>query len=1022
MPDFRGYLCWDSATASGAVSTEAVVPSQAVFAATHTPLRIRKARIRGRSLELMSGEADENTVLSDFMGRQSDTGNLLMPVVGDTGTGKSHLVRWVRTRIPESDHYRIIYLEKSQTSLKAVMETLIAEAESPALAKLKNDIESFSAGLDAAALARRIINALNESLAQTTPQEMSGQSRALAGTRGLASILQDPYTQEHMLSEGMFIPLLASQLLNDRKDPDSKERPPGFTVDDLPLQIDPRQTAEISRRLLGHLVVNPILKTTAVDLLNQHLEAAIRSAYQLGAGRLSAAMLQVREEFARKGREIILLIEDFALIQGVQRELLDAITEPAIRESKEKYAPIRALMAVTTGYFTDLPETVMSRVAAATTGYVYDLDVPFGQDDDGTEEIASFAGRYLNAARIGREELDRLGVGNVPNRCEACGFSAECHEAFGYSAEGYGLYPFNRSALARTVHSVNSLGASAREWAFVPRNVLGSVIRPILIEDSAALSEGNFPADGFRERFRGAPIDRPLSNTVAETINEYDKSTPEQRKLILEFWADAPDDANQVNPGILKAFGLRALPEEAGSRDRTDDDLRWTRKAVSDDSGSEVRKPPGSALRNSLTRKIHNIEEWGARPQGEIGTDVARELRTILTEAVIRGYTFRSPLMQEQTKGLMEKAFPNNSSVVSIVDSGQRLSGADSAPMQFLRTPRNALFFQSLLRAKDDVTSARAEDIRRLAHLAEVGATALTGALQRHLGITDEELTVALRASLIGAALAGRAWPGAAETDLLCAAFDDGRTWLRGDLAELSRPWQDALQSHLRSRPGLVGRLRDGVGISQGGGAVQLVDATRVLPLLRDAMAGWTWSTETQIPDWVKSAVNGFSRWPSMIDEQFGRLGVTVARIRQLLPGGASGSEAAEDVKRVLQDSAKVGIAPSRDDDLRFQALLARVQRANWRVIPEIENDLGKARAADSPGSQWKAKVTAVARDREESLGAIRDFLNASDQLLGEALDKAGARRDPAGDDAAKQVADLVQEWGDLLGQEEEDE
>ena len=129
MPDFRGYLCWHPATASGAINTEAVVPSRAVFTATHTPLRIRKAHIRGRSLELMEGKADENAVLADFMERDSDTGTLLMPVVGDTGTGKSHLVRWVGMNIPPSDRYRVIYLEKSRTSLKAVVETLLDGAD-----------------------------------------------------------------------------------------------------------------------------------------------------------------------------------------------------------------------------------------------------------------------------------------------------------------------------------------------------------------------------------------------------------------------------------------------------------------------------------------------------------------------------------------------------------------------------------------------------------------------------------------------------------------------------------------------------------------------------------------------------------------------------------------------------------------------------------------------------------------------------------------------------------------------------
>ena len=565
MPDFRAYLCWQPAAANGAINTEAVVPSQAVFTATHTPLRIRKAHIRGRSLELMEGKADENAVLTDFMGRDSDTGSLLMPVVGDTGTGKSHLVRWVGMNIPPADRYRVIYLEKSRTSLKAVVETLLdgADRDSGPLAKLKADIGSFSAGLDATALARRIINALNESLAQTTAQEMAGAARALAGTKGLASILQDPYIQEYMLAKGKYIPQLASQLLRDRSEPGSGERPPGFTVDDLPLQVgDENQAAQISRTLLRYLLANPGLRAAAVDLLNQHLEAAVRSAYQLGAGRLYAAMLQVREEYARQGLEIILLIEDFALIQGVQRELLDAITEPAIREGKETIAPIRTLMAVTTGYFTDLPETVMSRVAAATTGYVYDLDVPFSQHDNGTEEIASFAGRYLNAARVGREELDRRGAGNAPNKCEKCDFRDQCHDAFGFTAEGYGLYPFNRPALIRAVHSANSRGSGAKEWAFVPRTALGSVIRPVLIEDSAAISEGNFPDESFRERFPGAPIDRALPNTVAQAVNDNDQTTPEQRKLILEFWGNAPDDARLVDPGILNAFGLEPLPQE----------------------------------------------------------------------------------------------------------------------------------------------------------------------------------------------------------------------------------------------------------------------------------------------------------------------------------------------------------------------------------------------------------------------------------------------------------------------------
>jgi hypothetical protein len=967
----------------------------------------------------MAGTTDENAVLSDFLNRKPDTGTLLMPVVGDTGTGKSHLVRWVRNNIPPSDDQCVIYLEKSRTSLKAVIHTLIADADDDTLQKLKEDIGSFSSGLDEISLARRLINALNESLAQTAPSDMTGAARILAGARGLASILQDPYIQEHMLRAGKFIPRLAVDLLRDRSGPDSRERPPGFTLDDLPLQVsDIRQAARISQTLLNHLLTNPGLQTAAVDLLNQYLEEAVRNAYQLGAGRLYAAMLQVRQEYARQGKEIILLVEDFALVQGVQRELLDAITEAAVREGKVRYAPIRTLMAVTTGYFTDLPETVMSRVAAATTGYVYDLDVPFSRES-GVDEIASFAGRYLNAARIGRKELDRLGVGTVPNKCEGCSVRVECHDAFGASAEGFGLYPFNKPALTRAIHSAHSVTANARQWVFVARTALGSVIRPVLIEDAAAIEDGAFPDQRFRDRFPAAAIDHALPTTSELVVDEYDKLDPARRKLILEFWGDAPDNPSDIQPGILTAFALPPLPAEAGVRPVTPP---W-RRPTGEATGRHGTTPSGSGNRASLDRKTRAVEEWGAR--GELlPSDVARELRVLLGDAVARRYAFRSPLMRELTKAVVDKAWPRNSSVVWIDGAGGgRLTGADIAPIRFERTALSSQFFQSLLRAKDDVHSARAEDVRRLADIAETKAVALSAALQSYLEVSEANLICGLRASLLGAALAGRAWPGLDEAALLSAAFEAGDGWVRGDHAMRTRQWAETLESHLRHRSTLTDRLRTSMGVSQGGGAVRLIDAARALPLLRIAAAEWTWNPDVHVPEWVKPAVTGFSRWEILVADQFAWSTTALTHIRQLLPIGVGGSETVQDVRRSLKESEKVGLPPSRDDTLRIEALLAKAYDANWRVIPELENDLNKARSpSSSQKANWNVTVTAVARDRGVSLHTIHQFLDASDQLLDEALAKAAARSGPVGDDAARQVQQLLQDWGGLRNQEGKDQ
>src|SRR6266508_5850546 len=167
------------------------------------------------------------------------------------------------------------------------------------------------------------------------------------------------------------------------------------------------------------------------------------TATNLGVGRLQRAMLDLRAELARQEQEIVLLIEDFALVQGVQRDLLDAIIEPGVREGRQVLAPIRTLMAVTSGFFDRLADTVITR-ATAGTPYVYDLDAQFG-DDISDDDITSFIGRYLNAARLGRDRLEHLMIRNaeeVPNACDQCAVRDACHRGFETSSEGHGLYPF----------------------------------------------------------------------------------------------------------------------------------------------------------------------------------------------------------------------------------------------------------------------------------------------------------------------------------------------------------------------------------------------------------------------------------------------------------------------------------------------------------------------------------------------------------------------------------------------------
>ncbi|MEU8800781.1 protein DpdH [Spirillospora sp. NPDC048819] len=998
MSDLHNTLCWDPETASATINTEAVNPSPAVFLATHAPLRIRQAAVRGRDLIREDIEVGEEDVLKDFLTRKADTGTLLMPIVGDSGSGKSHLVRWVRENIRDNDKYQVIYLEKSRTSLKAVIEELLSGVQDESLDKLRADINSFSSGLDETALARRLVNALNEALAATSPRDMQGSARSLAGPKGLATILQDPYIQDYILAKGGFIPTLASQLLNNRT-AGAPDRTQGFDIDDLPLAVgDIREAARIPATLLGKMISSPDLQSAAVDLINLHMDTAVGSVANLGGGRLFEAMLQVREAYARQRKEIILLVEDFALVQGVQRELLEALTEAATREGKQRYAPMRTLMAITTGYFRELPETVLTRVAAATGGHIYDLDRVFSKEDDGGAQITSFVGRYLNAARMGYQKLEQAGLQTVPNKCTICPFQKSCHEAFGSTEEGYGLYPFNESALKRMVHSV---APSNEPWAFVPRTVLSNVVRPVLIEHAREITRGEFPSKRVKERFRTASIDSPLSTALEGEIDNVDKVSPDRRKILLEFWGDAPSDPSQIDSAVLKAFDLQPLPNNNG----------MPRPVTKPNLEKEIQPPSTGGLSPSQQRRIQALEDWTQR-QEVLPQDIAGAIRSIVADTVFRRYDWSAPLMRELSRSALGNAWSNQATVVSIEGSIERLPGTDRAPIKFTRTPVNSQFFQSLYLAKEGSTEARGEHIRRLAKIADDSRSKLSEAIVRHMEISDEELTIGLRASLIGAALAGKAAPKMSVEELLAVALDDGATWRRGDIALRTDGWRSLLEIHLGGRRPLVERLRAALGVAQGTGAVQMIDAARVFPLLRDAQRTWTWETPEKLPSWVKPAVAGFGSWNSHVMEQFDALALGMNEIRKTFAQDESGPEVVKQVRSALTEAEKVGLGPGQHDQLR--ALLASAESADWRAVAALEKDINAATSSDDPRA-LDAVLLAVAPDRGAALMTISEFLRQADQWLSSALAVAARRSDTSGDAAVTAMTNVLGDWTSLI-------
>lgn len=1004
MSDFHRYVCWDVENVISTIQTEAVVASPAVFLSTHTQLGIQRCRINGRSFSSTGESVTEADVRDDFLNRRTNTGTLLLPVVGESGSGKSHLVRWVKEKIKHSDDRKIIYLEKSKTSLRHVIDSLLDGVEDEEIQQIRKDIRQVTGTYTAASLARRLITQLSVALADIGKDGVSGKKRQLVGPRGISLLLQDPVLQEQMLEPDNFIPRFAEHFLSDRAS--GEERPPRFSLDDLPLSSDAitNDMAAPTRQVFGMLMSRPELQVLAVELLNAHWDKAVQELSSLGGGRLLGAMQKVREIYARQGKEIVLLVEDFALIQGVQGDLLDAITETSERDGKTALAPMRTLMAITSGYFHDLPETAATRISTSTGGFVYNLDIVLGEGRAGTEDIATFVAKYLNAARVGREALERAGGDSVPNKCDECTIKSLCHGSFGVSADGFGLYPFNRAALTRVVHSV---APQENPYAFVPRTVLGSGVIPILNDAYGSIGKGEFPSTFFQENYRAVRgVDKALPNSVSEDVDSRDPLNAKRRRKLLEFWADAPDQLVNLSQGIGEAFSLPELDVDGrgAGPGRSLPAGGTSQSAIAlVDAPQTPRVPP------ALQRKLDVVEDWAASGS-RLTTEVATIVRTMVSRSVHYREDWLTPPIKPIGVGDAEGAgWTVKANTVSIEDASAEALNK-SAAITLARNPRNGEFFKSLVRVHaQDTDGMRPQDVVRLASTAETYRAILRERVALNAEHSDRDLVAGLRVSLLGAALAGQVVPGMPIDTLYAAAFDKGQSWARPDISSRTETWMKRLETHLQHRAGLVEALLNSLGIGQGAtGAVHVIDAARAVALVKEAAQQWDLSS-IELPAWAKDAANPLrAGWDVAVRGQLQELTTIVHEIRELFPKSSGpGDRLVQQVSTALQMANAEGITGPQGPELEMRAVA--VAEADWNTVSVLEKEL--SRIADNQEQPAESLVAVVAAPRSPHLREMREYLKTADALLDTALAAAQMQTQNAVSDAADQLAGLLVEW-----------
>lgn len=983
------YVCWTSEDVSSTIPTEAAVPSDEVLLATHAPLRI--TRRGGHAGHQASELVSEQQVLDEFLSAQANNGVLVATVLGESGAGKSHLVRWVNAKIPSAPRRHVVYLQKTETSLKDVVEALLIDQRDPEFEEIRRKVSSLGSGMTLDEMEHKLLSELAEAL--RTAEADSPYGKALVGENGLRLFFTDPLFEKHLLRDGSFIRRRAEHALRGR-DADEGDVPLEFTVEELPLDIgdyaNVQDAALATQRLFRQLVARQAMQTEAVRLINDNLDVAVMKAASLAVGDIGQAFNKIREKLV--GDEIILLIEDVALIQGVRRDLLDAVIEVGVVQGVERYATVRTLMAVTPGYYREsLPETFRRRSEA--TSPIYAVDVELDGSTENEEDLVDFVGRYLNAARVGKEKLERESP-VVPNACASCQFQASCHATFGNSRQNYGLYPYNKSAVIRAIRACAEKDAGRDHAYFNPRKVLSRAVRNVLNDNVSTIRSGAFPPSSLLAE-ESAEMGLPrlpihIREQIEGTLADDDAGRLE---ALVTFWGSVGTEP--VSDEVLAAFSHPAVPASIYSRGSS--------------QLPERPKEPGATAQDGLPRSVQSqLEVIDAWSQGSVlPQSLAAELRSIFREALLARIDWFDVVIKDPDATTINKAVPNNARSVSVEGASENLALGVEPLLRLGRSARTAVTFKGLVMLMAGFPERAGDALPRVDGLVSPVVPVAKQRILAELQVTDAELVGATASLIRGAMACGVVPQKPSDLDYVSACLWRDASQ-RADSDSRSLEWTRAHQEYVAARGQVIDRLLAGVGAAQGAGAVHAVDFTRFAVITRKARKAALGDSGYDVPEWCTDADRKLKALTRLSSRQLAHWQSLVDRVRVHMPSG-SFPDTVDAIESAVRDGQSEGLVLVSD----LQGLAARNAAAralDAKSVGDVEKLL--AAASTMTGVELDRLVGANAG---ANLQAIADYLDFSARWVLAGIEQAESASGTTADvDELLEV--VLGDWFEIVG------
>lgn len=509
--------------------------SQGDFLATHVPMKklyvtehlTDHAEVPEQDKKRPKTEED---VYEQFMGEKEEDQFVL--VIGDSGAGKSHLIRWINSvlEIRKSENEIILPIRRADNTLKGTIRQLI---ELPEVRNLPNR-ELYKKLASAATTVPEkelketiyyqfIIQITNDD--GKAGDEEGERKVSNVDRKHLIALLQNSLFKTRLMDDDGPIEHIYGKFA-ENKTSDVNDKAPEFVREDFEIDAEFRNQLFLgaddkARKIADKLLGKPEFVDSVKEYMNLFVDKVIQRCAGLEPGDLASVIEEIRQELFKRGKTLTILIEDITAASGVDDSLLDALLTDKIEYPEKNMCRINAVVGSTDGYYR---EKFRSNTKGRIHNFVYVPDDLFSGNQNG---LIEFFAKYLNTISLSAEDIrkwidnGKADLNAYPIHTDTIG---KGWGEFKYNGHTINLFPFTKKAI---VFLYEKQDVTKRN----PRALMREIIEPYIKDAMEHLDE--FPLR--RPAFQASNTE--LQNAIYNN-NSLDDATKIRLFFFMYIWGD----------------------------------------------------------------------------------------------------------------------------------------------------------------------------------------------------------------------------------------------------------------------------------------------------------------------------------------------------------------------------------------------------------------------------------------------------------------------------------------------------